>query len=49
MSRLQNSSISKACDGHEQAPKLDVTNIQSYQVLKQQLRNTIQHIQNLRS
>lgn len=46
---LQIDNISKACDDYEQGPKLDVTNIQSYQALTQQLRNTLCHIRDLRS
>ena len=41
--------ISKPCNDHEQSLKVDVTNIQSYQALKQQLRRSLCHIQALRS
>ena len=45
---MQDDSATKACDGdHEQELKLDVTNIQSYQALTQQLRITLHHVRDL--
>ena len=41
--------ISRPSTDHEQSLKLDVTNIQSYQALKQQLKTSLCHIEDLRS